>query len=349
MNKYFLLICLVCGHAGHAIASDQPIEVRWERDAAQAIIDTNHVNATASKIGDISTLADSQATLEKLAELENRDDWPWPVREATLYRFTRSLASLPRDAVATEVMRYLRDYKPRTLVPHEERDDVYVPLFNIRAAADGIENGWQRAEAARQATMALQNNPVTLVDMFTRSEGVPQRQGYLDAMNMAGPAEVVAVLDTALARLEQISSLTPLVAATALLMGDTSAMQELLVNGQGAGLATAYRKFAQHLGQNELAGLLEFSVYQAPPANASLAIAAWWPLLRHDPGTRELMLGLLENPRLGSSAALALSWAPDIQTIKQLQEIATGDSSAARHAQMALGLERARFSGADPR
>ena len=95
----------------------------------------------------------------------------------------------------------------------------------------------------------------------------------------------------------------------------------------------------------ETAELLEFAVQQAPAVNAALAIAAWWPRLKHDPVIRELLIGTLSDPGLGASAALALSQEPDIQTIRDLQETASGNSTAARRAQMALDINRARLVG----
>jgi len=90
----------------------------------------------------------------------------------------------------------------------------------------------------------------------------------------------------------------------------------------------------------ESATLLKFGIEQAPTANAALAIAAWWPVLRHDAATRQLLINKLDDPALGSSVALALAQNPDIQTIRELQLIADGDSIAARRARMALSMSR---------
>ena len=86
-------------------------------------------------------------------------------------------------------------------------------------------------------------------------------------------------------------------------------------------------------------------MFEAPPVNTSLAMAAWWPRLKHDPATKMLMIGLLGDAGLGSSAVLALSMEPDIQTIKLLQDTAAGESVAAKRAQQALDLNQARLTG----
>ena len=326
-----------------ATASNPIAEEVWQRDAAMAAVNSTHIDVAVSAIGDISALADAEAMLDRLNELENRTDWPLPVREAALYQFTRSLADLPRDAVATEIMEYLQGYRARTLVPHEEHRNIHVPLFNIRAAATGVENSWTRAEAQAQA-MQLLDEPAVFVDLYLQSSGAPQKYGHIDALQMARFADVSAVQDAALARLAEQTDLSPLIAETASITADRDAMETLLVSGSGAGLAQALRQFEALLGTDELASLLEFAVFEASPGNASLAMAAWWPRLKHDPATRVLMVELLGDAGLGSSAVLALSKTPDIQTVKLLQDTAAGESSAARRAQQALDLSRARLT-----
>ena len=344
MRKFLLFIGLACAYALQATASGPGSYEVWQRDAAMEAINSTRIDVAVSAIGNISTLADAGSTLDRLNELENRADWPLPAREAALYRFTRSLADLPRDAVAVEVIEHLRSYQARTLVPHEEHRDYHVPLFNIRGAASGVENSWTRAEARAQA-MQLLDDPAVFVDLYLQSSGAPQRYGHIEALEMARFNDVSAVQDAALARLAEQSGLSPLIAETASITANRDAMEALLVSGSDAGLAQAFRRFGTLLGTDELASMLEFAVFEAPPDNASLAMAAWWPRLKHDPTTRALMIGLLGDAGLGSSAVLALSKEPDLQTIKLLLDTAAGESRAARRAQQALDLNRARLTG----
>lgn len=344
MNIKLLFTGLACAFALQVIASESIADEVWPRDAAMAAVKSARIDAAISAIGDISTLADAEVTLEKLNELENRSDWPMPVREAVLYRFTRSLADLPRDAVAVEVMQHLRNYRAKTLVPHEEHRDNHVPLFNIHSAATGVENTWTRAEA-RTEGMQLLDDPASFLDRYLQHSSAAQRYGQTDALQMARFSEVIAVQDAALQRLAEQPELSPLIATTASITADREAMETLLVSGSGASLAQAFRQFEALLGTNELVSLLEFAVFETPPGNASLAMAAWWPRLNHNPAARALMIDLLDSPELGSSAVLALSKEPDIQTIKLLQDTAAGTSSAAHRAQQALDLNRDRLTG----
>jgi hypothetical protein len=346
MRKFLLVIGLTCSYALQATASGPGVGEVWQRDAAMEAINSTHIDVAVSTIGNISTLADAETTLDRLNDLENRADWPLPVREAALYRFTRSLADLPRDAVAVEVIEHLHNYQARTLVPHEEHRDYHVPLFNIRAATTGVANSWTRAESRAQA-MQLLDDPAVFVDLYLQYSTAPQRYGHIDALQMAPFTDVRAVQDAALEQLAGQKDLSPLIAKTASITADREAMEALLVNGSGAGLARAFRQFDALLGNDELVSLLEFAVFETPPENASLAMAAWWPRLKHDPATRDLVIGLLGDAGLGSSAVLALSKEPDIQTIKLLQDIAASGSSDAQLAQQALDLNRARLTGGD--
>jgi len=347
IRKHLLLssMFLVCSFVPLAIADDRAASQRWDRSSAMTAAGSVNIAKAIYGLGDISSLADGKATVSKLRYLEARSDWPLPARESAIYQFTRSLADLPRDAVAAEVMRHLQNYQAKTLVSHEEHPDSYIPLFNIRGAAAGVENGWQRTEFSSEAVTLIETDPVALVSAFAQSANHNQKSGYLDALRYAHMADVMEVQNTALQFLEELPELTGMVSLTAAITSDTYAIQQLLINGRGAGLSAALVQLDKQLQATETAELLGIAIQQAPSSNAALAIAAWWPRLKHDPVIRELLIGTLSDPGLGASAALALSQEPDIQTIRDLQNTARGNSTAARRAQMALDINRARLVG----
>jgi len=335
------VLLAVFGLTLHAGSYGQSPVLQWDRSSAMAAVRTVDIDTVVYEISELSSLADGAKTLARLKQIESHADWPLPAREAVVYQFTRSLAELPRDAVAPEVIQHLRNFQAQTLVPHEEHGEASVPLFNIRAAAAGVENGWLRAEFGIEAAMLLDTNPTALVSAYMASTNPNQQAGYLDALRYAEMTDVAAVQDVALQQLGDSPELTAMVGATTVITGDTFAVEQLLVNGRGQGLSPALRKLEKRLQSADLATLLNFAIHQAPASNAALAIAAWWPRLRHDLLTRDLMVDALADPELGASAALALAQSPDIQTIKALQDAAKGDSAAARRAQMSLDLNRA--------
>lgn len=310
-----------------------------------AIVESADIEAAVRGIGDISTLADGPGTVRRLRALANNEDLPLPAREAAIDRFTRSLAYLPRDAVAPEIMHYLRHFEPRTLIPHEDHRGAEVPLFNIRGLAAGMENRWRSAEFSAEAHRYIGTEPEKILAAFAAGSDPNRRSGYLNALRQANAADVLAVQDAALQRLPDNPALTPLVGLTALRTAEPEAARQLLINGRGAGFAATLNVLGRQLPATDIAALLAFAIERAPSDNASLAIGAWWPLLKHDPAIRDRVLDLLADPGLGSSAALALAKDPDILTIRSLQEIAAGEGDAARRARMALEFNRAGLAG----
>jgi len=338
-------IFYLCVFTGAALAASPGASIPWDRGSAMAAVRSANVDSAVSEIANIGLLADGEAAVEKLKQLETRSDWPMPAREAALFEFTRSLAELPRAAVAVEVMQHLQNYEAQTLVPHEDHGETLVPLFNIRGAAAGIENGWQRQEFALDALEILEADPAKLVSDYIESTNRNQRAGYLDSLKQASISDIAVVQSAVLAQLGRTPELTPVLGLTAVVTADTFAAQQLLLDGRGAGLSSALRQLEERLGPAETAALLTFAILEAPAGNAALAIAAWWPGLRHKADLRDLLVEKLADPALGAAAALALSQSPDIQTIKVLQDTAGGDSVAARRAQMALDINRKRLVG----
>lgn len=313
-----------------AVAQSHMAISPWDRHSAMVAVQSVNIELAITEIDD----------LQDLQALENRSDWPLPAREAAVYKYTQSLASYPRHAVSVAVMQHLGTYQSRVLIPHEDHGDASVPLFNIRAAAKGVENSWLRTESTSEAFALLATSPATLPGIYLKSTHPSQRSGYLDAVRQADLASVHAVQNAALDQLGASPKLTPLVAATAVITADPYAIRRLLVDGSGAGLVAALDTLGRQNSAVESADLLEFAIQQAPTTNAALAIAAWWPTLRHDTATRQLLLDNLANPALGSAVALALAQNPDILTIRELQFIASGNSSAAGRAQLALNISR---------
>jgi len=328
-------VVLVSGILSTASAQDYKPAPKWDRSSAMAAVRSVNIDSAVTAI----------ANLQDLEALENRGDWPQPAREAAIYKFTRSLAALPRDAVAVDVMQHLRNYQAQVLVPHEDHGDATIPLFNIRGAAAGVENGWQRTESTSEARKVLALEPAALVTKYLQSDNHSQRAGYLDALAAAPATEVQAVQAVVLEQLAGSPELTRLLAVTAVMTADPDATRRLLIDGRGAGLAPALESLALQATSLATAGMLEFAVKQAPTGNAALAIAAWWPALRHDAASRQLLLDKLADPALGSAVALALAQNPDILTIRELQRIAAGDSIGARRAQLALNINRDVLTG----
>jgi len=230
-------------------------------------------------------------------------------------------------------------------VPDEDHPNTLVPLFNISAAATGVDNGWQRKAFSVEAMELIRTDPAMLVSAYLESGDRNRRAGYLDTLRQAGLDDIAAVQQAALTAFAHAPELTPLVGLTAVATADSPTVRQLLLHGDGEGLSAALRELDQRLPPLALQGLLTFAVEEAPPVNAALAIAAWWPSMRHVSDLRDLLVEKLADPELGSASALALATDPDIQTIRALQLTAKGDTVAARRARMALDINREQLTG----
>jgi hypothetical protein len=351
MSQRFLILTLlvVTGVSNPADAQHRSLPVEWDRATAAAAIDSVNIDPLLEQFDDHVLLEDAGSTIEKLTLLENRDDWPLPAREAAIYRFTRSLADLPADAVAPGILQHLKNYDARTMVPHEDHAGGWVPLFNIRGAAAGVENTWLRREVSYEAQRLLADDPESLVRTFspaTRgSINNIQRQALTDVLQNASFQEVAAVQDIVLEELPGSPGLTYLAGVTARITRDQSAIEALLKHGGGVGLTANLEAIGEQLPPGQLLELLEFATRHAPATNTSLAIAAWAPGLRGNTGFRDYLLDELSSDALGASAALALSRQLDVQTISILQAMTSGRSDAARRARMALDLGQSSLAG----
>ena len=70
------ILLITCGLAFVAVAHGQSKYNEWDRPGAMAAVQSVNIDAAVYALGDISSLADAPATLDKLNKLETRTDWP---------------------------------------------------------------------------------------------------------------------------------------------------------------------------------------------------------------------------------------------------------------------------------
>lgn len=286
--------------------------------------------------------ADLRRRLEAVAANE---DWPLPARERLLHAFALGLGDLPPGAAGSESLGYLLDYRPQTLVLHEDHASAGVPLFNVPAAAAGSMNLWRRqiaydASGKLLAQSASTWNAKSWVAAWLAADPA-SRRGFLDALDLAPGARLREVAALALRDLPHQPELTGVAVRSAALLPDPGLLGDALVKGDGPELAAALRSAAAALDESERAGLLRRLVAEAPAGNASLAIAEWAPGLLHDPAIAGLLFDLLGDPALGATAALALAGSTQPAVRERLAERAEhGDDASARRAAAALAVAR---------
>ena len=339
-----LLSCLACIATAYAEVTPP---AGWDRFSAESAARSIDTSETRRQLINFTVAGSAEETLALLLRTGSRTDWPVPAREAAIYGYTQDLRALPSSAVPVKVMTFLKNYQARTLVPHDDHPRAGVPLFNVRAAAAGVENGWTRQTATLEGAALLSSNPRSLVDAFSLEPHPAARQGYLEALNTASPEQLRSVANNSSNRLKRQGELTNLAGRAALLLADTGALQEVYALGEGPGLAQLMRATARSLPATDIALLLDTTLAHGSTEAAALAIAELAPAVAMQPATQSLLLQTLGDPDLGAAAALALATHATPATIEQLREIAEtpGESLGATRATLALDLNRDQFGG----
>ncbi len=311
-------------------------EPNWDRALAvetAKMVDTDGVLKTLIQS---ARVGDSGQVLDALIAVEQNDDWPVPAREYTIWSFTLGLADMGVNIVSPEVLDYLSAYEPRTLVAHDDRDSVGVPLFNISAAATGVRNSWARQRGGGRAETLLQNDPSVWIKAYLEA-GPAERRGFIDALDFATVEQLGALARSAIERLSDHPGLTAVAGKSALILGDPSLLQHTIVLGGGPDLHHILDAASNNLDAEETKALLFYTIHRSPNKKAGLAIAQLAPALLDDLAVRTMMFEMLENRDLGASAALVLGSSTDSEIHDRLNALALGkDGLAAQRASLAI-------------
>ncbi len=280
----------------------------WDRSLALEVVQSYDSQSVAEGLKSALMSDEPGVLLTELHELENRAELPWPVREAALLRFMQELRLLPAGTVSPEVMAYLAAWQPKTLVPNDHQSHVGEPLYRVREAATGIENGWRHDKALSAGEALLREQPLKFLSTWSSQTDPAIRAGYLAALELASKASVLLVHQQVMAGLSEDPGLTGVAARTAVDTGDIAALEKVVRHGQGSAIVSALRSAASILSPGEAAAIIERFVETAPAEKTALAIGAWTPLLSGDSEAEALLNSLLDDDSLSSAAALALNW-----------------------------------------
>jgi hypothetical protein len=310
----------------------------WSRQEALEAAARVDQRETLRDLFELARTGRDTQLLEGLRELAGREDWPVPAREAALFHFAAGLGDLLSHAVGPEVLAFLADYEPRTLVAHEEHPGFGVPLFNIRAATAGVEHAWERDAAGENASRWRRHDPAGWLAAYLAASPA-QREGYVDALNLLPENAVRLIAERSLSEPRRDEVLTPVTLRAALRLADPELFTLALEQAAGPGLADALGMADTLFMESERLTLLEQAVRRAPAPNAALSIAQLAPGLLHQPAALELIIALLGDRELGASAALALSHSTDPNLHERLYEVAGKDQGlASERAALALSL-----------
>jgi hypothetical protein len=280
---------------------------------------------------------DDEAVLQAIRQFSAANEPSSPAREQQLFLFTIALADFPPEKVPAGLLAFLASYSPQTLVAHEESGNNAVALFNIPAAARGVQAEFARQRAESRAAILLTGSTEGWISNYLDASPAA-RAGFLAALELASSAQLLELDRSARGLIGGEPDLTAVAGRTALAIADVQSMREVLERGSGSDVTSMLRSAAGKLSSDDRAELLLSSIESAPSPNAALAIALLAPGLQAEPVIASTLFDLLEDPQLGSAAALALARFNTAGIRSQLFLLSGSDGPAATRARMAIKL-----------
>jgi len=316
-------------------------EPNWDRSLALRTIHKDDTQATLKPLFQMARAGSNQELLGALSAIVQDPGIPAPAKDYTVFSFTLGLSDLDVNSVSPKVLDFLSTYQARTLVAHEDHPGMAVPLFNIRAAAAGVQNNWDRQQAAALATSLLQEHPDQWISSYLAA-GQVARRGFVDALDFAPAGQLRELGWSALALLDEKPELTLVTARAGMNSGDFELLQQSISRGDGPGLSRVLEAASREMSAEENINLLEHSLQLGSDTKAALAIAQLAPTLLDEPAVQEMLFSTLADRNLGAAAALVLGASSNPEIQAQLSEIASKkDGLARQRAEMAISTGRA--------
>ena len=284
MLKRFFALCfsLLIITPGLSTAQFSGDAESWEREEAWRAAASIETKVTENRLNVLAKAGDDTATLNLIMEIESNADWPAPAREQTLFDFIQELRQQTPRIIGEEVVAYLSAYQSKVLVSHEDHPRSLMPLFNIKGAMKGVENGWIRQEAVFDGAVQLSENPEAFVQAFESEQNYNRRQGFIDSLNNASASELSLVTSAAMSTVNQHPALVELAVDAALLNKDLDSIIKLARTIDGQYTQAFFSGSAKAFSTNELSLLFRAALENESSETAALAIAQLAPALSTD-------------------------------------------------------------------
>jgi len=319
-RKLVLLICLAISFTIQAQIRMQ--EPNWDRGPALQAVRNSDTQTMLKPLFLMVRSGKTNDLLDALRSIQTDADLSAPVSDYLLFSFTLGLADLDAGSVSPEVLSFLSGYQVRTRVAHDEYPSMGVALFNIRAAAAGVLNAWDRQLASRRA-LELMHGPVDQWLLSYRAEGISGRRGFVDVLEFTPADQLQKLGHSALAQLDARPELTVIAARAGLQTGDFALLRESIMRGGGTELPGILKSASSELSVEQNIRLLEHALERGSDTVAGLAIAQLAPDHLDQPEIREMLFSSLANRKLGAGAALVLGASEDPEIQHRLTQIAS--------------------------
>jgi len=304
-------------------------EPNWDRSLALQAVRNANTKATLVPLFQMARSGNNNDLLDSLHSLQTDTDLSAPVRDYLLFSFTLGLADLDANSVSPEVLDFLSGYEAGTRIAHDEYPRMGVALFNLRAAAAGVRNSWNRQLASSRAQDLMQGPADQWLSSYLAASRV-ERRGFVDALDSAAADQMQALGRSALAQLADRPELTVIAARAGLHTADFELLRQSVTRGSGADLPGILKDASRELSAEQNMRLLERALQEGSDTTAGLAIAQLAPAHLDQPEVREMLFSTLASRNLGAAAALVLGASKDPEIQQRLSKIAAQETGLER-------------------
>jgi hypothetical protein len=307
--------------------------------ARRAIAEPSVVAIGAS----LSTLAESGRTSELALQVRriSIDRTLEPVaREWLLDRGLHALARQQPTPEARTVVQQLAGRPPEVFGRADpDHGDQATPLYDTGATARFVLRAWQRSDARAAAEADLAAGRTQLIERFAATPSGPLRQGIVEAIEFAPPAQLAPQRNAAAAAMSAGERVDEIALVLARRLADVELASLLIGHADARVALDALRLLPAVLDSQSAFRQLAEASRRADIASA--AILAIGPLARQDAAARSFLFERIDDPGLGASAATALASIDDPAIAADIGRRLHSTSSdiARRHLVLALLLD----------
>lgn len=307
--------------------------------ARRAIAEPTVVATGAS----LSALAESGRTTELAQRVRSiaLDRTLEPVaREWLLDRGLHALARQQPTPEARSVVQQLAGRPPEVFGRIDpDHGDHATPLYDTGATARFVLRAWQRSDARAAAKADLAAGRTQLIERFAASPSGPVRDGIVEAIDDAPPAQLFVQRNAAAAAMSAGARVDEVALLLARRLADVELASLLIGHADARVALDALRLLPGVLDSQSAFRLLADASRRADIASA--AMLAIGRLARQDASARSFLFGRVDDPELGASAATALASIGDPAIAAEIGRRlrAASSDTARRHFVLALQLD----------
>ena len=186
---------------------------------------------------------------------------------------------------------------------------------------------------------ALKQSATDWITLWEKNTDSVASDGLLDAVHQAASIQQRELVRQTMAKRSDAPSLMRAAVAAALALRDLSLMDKLLQVTTDAEARWLLDAIANQGSRDERYLVLATSCQRPATNQAALAIAILTPQLTRHAATERLLLQLMDDPALGSSAALALMRDPSIAARQQVEAFAASVDPSLRAQRARLAIQ----------